>query len=289
MKNERKIGFFFALPTLAVLGVIVVYPMIRVIWLSFFKVSIFARAPKFNFFQNYTSLFGDASFWNSLQKTLIWTGCGVPLQVLLGLGVALLANKKFRGRDILRGAVFFPYLVPTIMATMTWSFMFNDLYGVVNFFLLKIGLIEKPICWFAYPNTAMAGLIVVSIWKFSPFVVLCVLAGLQTIPIQLYESAQIDGATALQLFRYITFPVIMPILIIVMLLRSIWVFNMFDLIYLLTQGGPLESTRTLPILVYEEAFHTYNLGVAASAGVIMLVTLLIIMSFYIKLYGRFAK
>lgn len=277
------------MPTLLVLGVTVVYPIVRVVWLSLFKVSIFIRVPKFNFFQNYVSLLSSGSFWNSLQKTLIWTGCGVSLQVLLGLGVALFVNKRFKGRDILRGAVFFPYLVPIVMATMTWSFMFNDLFGIINYLLLNVRLIDKPISWFAYPDTAMIGLIVVGIWKFSPFVVICALAGLQTIPIQLYEACQIDGGSAWQQFRYITLPIIMPVLIIVMLLRTIWVFNHFDLIYLLTQGGPLESTRTLPVLVYEEAFQAYNLGIAASAGVVMLALLLVIMSFYVRSYGRLVQ
>jgi multiple sugar transport system permease protein len=284
--KKSKVGFLFVLPTVVLLGAIVVYPIIRVIYQSAFKLSIFQTSLIFNFPQNFTYLLRSSSFWKSIYNSFIWTGIGVPLQVLIGLCIALLVNRNFKGRDFLRGAVFFPYLVPDIMASMVWTFMFNDLYGVLNYMLLKIGIISQPICWFSHPNTAMIGLIVVGLWKFSPFCVLGILACLQTIPNELYEASRIDGATPLQEFRFITLPTVLPVMLIIGLLRLIWVFNNFDLIYLTTQGGPLEATTTLPIYIYEEAFQQYNLGRASAGGMLMLIILLLTTSYYIKKVGR---
>lgn len=284
--KKSWIGFFFTLPTMIVILAIVVYPLVRILVFSFFRVTIFIRDPVFYGLRNYINLFGDPYFWNSVHKTLVWTVGGVSVQVLLGLGVALLVNRRFKGRNVLRAAVFFPYLVPIIMATMVWSFIFNDIYGVVNYLLLEAGIINAPITWWASPRGAMFGLIVVGVWKYSPFCVISLLAGLQTIPDELYEVAQIDGAPAFKRFLYITLPSIMPMIMIVALLRSIWVFNDFNLIHLLTRGGPLDSTRTLPLFIFQEAFQQYNLGSAAAGGTVNLAILLILLLLYLRMEKR---
>jgi multiple sugar transport system permease protein len=200
------------------------------------------------------------------------------------VSIALLLNKNFIGRGIARAIVFAPYLIPTVVAVLVWRYMFHDVLGVVNYFLLKAGWINEPVNWLSSPKVAMMTVIIVGVWKFFPFVVLAILGVLQAIPQDQYEAAKIDGASEWQQFWRITLPHLMPIFLLTTLLRSIWTFHKFDIIYLLTGGGPVGSTTTLPVLVYQKAFADFEIGRASALALItaFLLTILLLIYFYLS-------
>ena len=178
----------------------------------------------------------------------------MSLQLLAGIGTALLLNNAFAGRALVRGLILFPFVVPTIVAILIWKWMLNDIYGIVNLFLLKIGAIYEGIAWLGSPGLAMASVIVVNVWMFFPFITIQVLARLQVIPIDLYEAARVDGAGALQRFWYVVLPELRSTILLVVFIRGLWMFNKFDTIWLLTQGGPVGRTQTLPISGLPQGF-----------------------------------
>ncbi|WP_324668863.1 carbohydrate ABC transporter permease [Geochorda subterranea] len=259
------------LPAMVAMAAVVAYPLVRVIWLSFRSATLFSIGPATS--ENYRVLFQDSTFWEALRNTAVWTGSTTVAEAALGLVAALIANATFPGRDAVRGAILFPYMLPKVIVAMVWMFMFNDIFGVANHLLLAAGLIQEPVSWFSRPETAMAGVAIVGIWKFFPFCFISILAGLQTIPQELYEAARVDGASKWREFTSITLPSIAPVVVMVLLVRAIWNYNEFDLIYLITKGGPLGSTTTLPLLSYQQAYSYYDIGTAAATGVLMLLML----------------
>jgi len=236
--------------------------------------------------ENYIWLFKNPDFWQALWHSILWAGSTVSLQIILGTAVALLLHQSYKGRSIARGLVLFPYMIPIVSVVLIWMLMYSALYGVINHFLLKLGLIDLPIAWLSSAKSAMVSVVLVGLWKFFPFVVITILARLQIIPLDLYEAAKIDGATTWDQFWDITLPQLRDILFIVVLLRTIWMFNNFDVIFLLTGGGPLRATMTLPVMVYEQAFETYMMGRGSTVAVLMFVLLIIIMTIYFKAFKQ---
>ena len=281
--KKQIIGFILCLPLFATLGIVIVYPMARVLWLTFNKVDLFSPfQTEFVGIENLVKLARNPDFLSSLQVTLYWTGACVILQTLIGLGAALLLNSDIKGRNLARGLVMFPYIMPVVIAVLIWKYMYNDLFGVINYLLIKLNMIHTPIVWFGDPHTALLGLVVLGTWKFFPFVVICLLAALQSISLELYEAAKVDGANCWQRFKYVTLPLLWPTLLVVMLIRTIWTFNKFDIIYMATGGGPVRLTTTLPILMYEEAFNYFNLGRASAMGTYTLLILALITFTYYR-------
>jgi multiple sugar transport system permease protein len=183
--------------------------------------------------------------------------------------------------------VLFPYLVPAVVASLVWRFMFNPLTGVVNYLLIDVlHILKVPIAWLADPKTALIAVIIVGIWKFVPFMIILFLARLQTTPLDLYDAAKVDGATAWQEFRYITLPWLRPTIIVALLLRTLWLFNNFDLVYLMAYGGPLRSATTVPVLIRTTAFDFMEMGKAASISMCMVIILFFMSGFYSRFYGR---
>ena len=239
----------------------------------------------FIWFKNFGYLFSTSDFWNALKNSLIWTIGSVAFQFGIGLALALFLNKKFFARDVYRGLVFFSYLIPTIVIAIVFRFMLNDVTGIIAIAFQRIGLRWG---WFASPKTSMMSVILVNVWKYFPFVVVCILAQLQTIDRQMYEAAKIDGAGSFQQFRHITWPFILPVVFIVLMLRTIWTIKNFDIIKLLTGGGPLDSTETLPILTYDTVFASFKLGRGSAVAVLMFIILMVASSVYLRLYRRYA-
>jgi multiple sugar transport system permease protein len=235
-------------------------------------------------FSNYIRLLKDPYFWAALRHDLVWTAGTVGLSAIIGLLIALLLNKNLKLRNFARGLILFPYIVPIVVVTLVWRYMLNDLYGVISYLLSLIGV--DHVGWFSSPRMAMLSVIIVGTWKFFPFVVIALLGRLQIIPLEPYEAARVDGANAWQTFRYLTWPAILPIFLLTILLRIIWTFNKFEHIYMLTGGGPVGSTITLPILVYNKAFQEYKMGEAATTAVLMLLVLLIAAFIYLKAEKR---
>jgi ABC-type sugar transport system permease subunit len=225
-------------------------------------------------------------FWESFQRSVIWTAGAMISQMVVGIAVALVLNEQIKGRALVRGLVLFPYLVPAIVAVLVWRWIFSDTVGIANWFMVDfLGAVDQPIPWFD-PGWVMVSIIIMSLWKYLPYWALFVLARLQTLPPELHESAKIDGATAWQRFRHITLPWILPVVIVLLVLRTIWAFNEFDMVYLPAGGGPLFETTTIPVYIRRIAFEMNDIGHAAGVAMVMLVMVAFLTNIYFWVYRR---
>ncbi len=275
LRGDGWLGPLLIAPVVVVLGAVIGYPLFTALALSLFEVDTPTLRASFAGIGNYAELLGPGGrFWPALGVTLVWTAATLALQIVLGVAMALLLNRDLWLRSLARSLVLFPYFVSTVVAVLVWRWLFNDLFGLANQGLMALGVIEAPIDWLGTMPNALLSVIVVGAWKFFPFVVIAVLARLQTIPESLYDAARLDGAGAWGRFRDVTLPQIGEVLGIVVLLRAIWDFKEFDLIYLLTGGGPVDATRTLPLIVYQEAFGLNRMGMAAAYAVAMMIVML---------------
>jgi multiple sugar transport system permease protein len=231
---------------------------------------------------NYRVLLAKGEFWTSLRANLIWTVGTLTLQIIFGVGMALVLHQNIWFRSLARSLILFPYFISTVVAVLVWKWLFNDLYGILNHFMISAGFIDFPIDYLGTMPNAMISVILVGAWKYFPFVVIAVLARLQSIPDQLYEAARIDGAGPIARFFDVTLPQLREVLVVIIMLRAIWDFKEFDLIFLLTGGGPVTSTQTLPLVVYKEAFALNQMGMAAAYAVIMMLIMLVFMILYMR-------
>jgi trehalose/maltose transport system permease protein len=240
---------------------IAVYPIGRVLWLSFFAQDLGTELqPKFIGFANYIRLANDSHFLQTASTTLFFTFVSVGFELLLGLAFALLLSRDFRGRGLARTAVLIPWALPTAVLAWAWSWIFNDQFGVLNDLLHRVRLLVHPVAWLASAPTALCAVIFADVWKTTPFIMIILLAGLQNIPADLYEAAAIDGARAWKRFRLITLPLLMPSIILALLFRSIQSFGIFDLIFVMTGGGPGGATETLAIYSYNNYLRYLDFG-----------------------------
>ena len=281
-RRDALLGVALIAPTVLVFLTVIVYPLLSAIYLSLFSIYTPTLQGRFVGLANYRQILGTAEFWLSLRTTVVWTVLTLSLQVVAGVLVALLLHQSLVFRALARSLVLFPYFVSTVVAVLVWRWLFNDLYGILNHFLLWIGILRMPLDWLGQMPNAMVSIVLVGAWKYFPFVVLAVLARLQTIPDALYEAARIDGAGAVGRFFDVTLPQLRDVLVVVVLLRAVWDFKEFDLIYLLTGGGPVVSTQTLPLLVYKEAFGLNEMGRAAAYAVAMMAVMLGFMILYLR-------
>jgi multiple sugar transport system permease protein len=265
---------------------LIFYPFFYTVILSLQRRQLFAQEGRFVGLDNFTALLTSREFWQSLVNGVVFAGGSLTMQVVIGVGLALLLNRQFVGRNAFRSMLLFPYLVPSIVSIIAIRWMLNDLYGIVNYWLQAVGLIDQALPWLGDPRLAMASLIAINAWMFYPFVMLCVLARLQSIPPELYEAARIDGAGAFAQFWYVTLPQLQGTLAVIVIVRMLWMFNKFDAVWLTTQGGPFGSTQTLPVLAYIEAFNLYELGRGAAVGVLMSAILLMVFLAYQRLFLR---
>lgn len=227
------------------------------------------RAPTFVGVQNYIEILTTWSFWRYLWYSVIYAVSTTVLSLLLGLVLALAVNRELRGGSALRTLMIFPYLLPTLVVIFLWTFMLDANVGIVNQWLQSIGILDESVAFFSTTAWAMPAVVITSVWKFGSFSFFIILARLQAIDPALYERAQIEGASAWQVFRDITAPQLRGAVLIILLVRGIWMFNKFDIIYLSTRGGPIDVTTTLPIRVYELAFSAIDFGAATALAGIM--------------------
>lgn len=273
-RREAVYGVAFLLPAFIVFAVVIVYPFFYGLRLSFYTYNIFSRISTWvGLAQFRDTLSASGGFWHAFRITAIWAGGSVSLQVVLGVGAALLLNERLAGRAVLRGIVIFPYLVPTVAAVTIWKWMFDDIYGIVNQLLESWGLHHGPLGWLNTPRSALISLIVVGSWELFPFVFIAILARIQMIPAQLYDAAKVDGAGMFGRFWTITLPQIRSVLLLTIVLRLIWDVNNYDIVALLTNGGPVNGTATLPILVYDQLFNVQDAGLAAATGDLIVIGL----------------
>jgi multiple sugar transport system permease protein len=278
--QDQHLGVILLLPSALTFLVLLVFPLGYGIYTSFLQRHVLDPVGVWVGLANYTWLFSNAEFWESLLISAIWAGATVGLQIVLGTAVALVLHQPFKGRSMVRGLVLFPYMMPVVSVILVWMLLYNALYGVLNYLLVQAGIIGAPIAWLSQPDSAFWSVVFVGVWKYFPFVVVIVLARLQVIPQDLYEAARIDGAGAVARFVDITLHQIKDVLLVVALLRTIFMFNNFEIVFLLTGGGPLRATMTLPILVYEQAFGLYEMGRGSAIAVVMFLILIAVMSVY---------
>ena len=271
-------------PALLFLGVIAYLPILYAVGLSFFKKTAFNPAMTWIGLENYRFVVFEADLWQSLWRSIVFTVGAVALQVAFGLLAALLLNRAFAGRTFVRSLFILPYLLPTIVVALVFQWLLSPEYGVVNQLLLQAEVVSRPINFFGGLDTAMWSIVGMAGWQYGSFATLLILARLQAIEPKLYEAAQVSGAGPLRCFLDVTLPNLRTTLVVVALLRGIWMFNKFDSIWLVTHGGPLKATETLPVYAYRLAFEDFDFGAAAAACTFMFLVLLTGAIVYFRLF-----
>jgi multiple sugar transport system permease protein len=280
MMLGRESGYRYVAPALGLLGGVALFPLLYVIYLSFYRRLLIFDISKFVGLENYRFLLQDERFWNALQNTAYFTGVSVSAQLLLGLGIALLLNRSFSGKDWVRALILVPWVIPTVVSARMWEWIYNPEFGILNF------LLGAKINWLGTPGLALHAAIFADVWKTTPFVVILLLAGLQIIPRELYQAARVDGAGAWAAFRRITLPLLMPVLLVTLIFRMLDAWRVFDVIYVLTGGGPANTTETLSLYAYKMLFQTLQFGYGSALSVVTFLSAGGITVFFLKLYRQ---
>jgi multiple sugar transport system permease protein len=282
-------GLLLFLPAAAVIFGFIFFPVGYSVWLSLTNKHAIRADYDFVWIQNYAELAADGDFWWSFWRGVVFAVGSIGLQVLLGLVVALLLNQPFWGRGFVRGIALFPYMLPTIVVILIWKWLLSASYGPVNYALQALGLIHAPIVWLG-DQWLMPSTIFVAVWQFFPFVVISLLARLQTIDLQLYEAAAIDGAGAWRRFAYVTLPELRHVLFVVVLLRTFFMFTKFDVPWLMATGGGLqELVQNLPVLAFRKTFRFFQAGEGAAISVSLFAMLIVLTVVYFRAYRREAE
>lgn len=284
--SSQKAGLVLIAPAIFLICSLLVYPVVYGVWLSFFKKHSFFPEQRFVGLANYLYLLKDSEFWMSVWYGTVYSVSTIALQIIVGVLAALILNETFKGRNFVRGVILFPYVIPTVVAIILWKWLLNNQFGLVNYLLMAIGIVEDPLSWMGKDHI-MTSLIIISVWEFFPFVVLSVLARMQSIPPVLYEAAKVDGAGTFSRFVHVTLPQLKNVLFVVVLLRSIWMFTKFDTVWLLSQGGGAEKyIRTLPVYAYMRTFMYYQAGLGSTLAVIMFGILIASTAVYFRVFRR---
>lgn len=284
--REQLAGFLFLLPAALVIVVLMGLPLAAVVADSFTDRTFLSPVVEFVGLENYVDLLTDEDFWATFFRTLGWTFASVTLQIVIGLGFALLLNQRFRGRGILRGLFLLPWVTPVVVVALIWKWMLNDLYGVINGLLGAINPVWGDAAWFSDAALAFPTVIGINVWRGVPFTMIIFLAGLQSVPKELVEAAAVDGAGRIRTFVTVTLPHLRGIILTVALIFTMFNFNNFDLVYLATRGGPLDRTMTLAVKTYEVAFKGLQVGEAGAWAVLTLITIAILAFIYFSYLRR---
>ena len=285
LQTRRKLQpYLYIAPVMILLLLAFGYPLIKSIVMSFqdYKLSRLDKVS-WNNFKNYISMFTDKDFLLLLKNSVIYVVVAVACQFLLGLGLALGLNGKFKGRGIYQSIVFLPWAFSAFVVGLLFRWSFNGEYGVVNDVLKKLGIIEKGISWLGTPGLSLAVVIMAMIWIGIPFFGINILAALQSVPEDIYEAADMDGCGTFRKFFTLTLPYIKPTIIMTILLRTIWIFNSFDLVVIVTEGGPANYSQTLPSYMYTQACSSDDLGRAGAVGVLLMVILTLYALIFLKI------
>ncbi|HUL06402.1 MAG TPA: sugar ABC transporter permease [Candidatus Acidoferrum sp.] len=281
---RRRAGTVWLLlaPMLLALLLVAAWPLLRTLWFSFTDATLFdLSAARYVGLANFALLLADPEWWRSVRNTLVFTAVSVALEIGLGFAIALVLNREFPGRGPLRAAVLIPWAIPTVVSAKMWGWMFHDVYGVVNAILLQLGVIGAPVAWTASPDLAMAALIAVDVWKTTPFAVLLLLAGLQMLPQDYYDAAEVDGASALSKFVRITLPLMKPSLAVAAIFRALDAMRMFDLVYVLT--GSNRETMTMAVYARQQLFDFQDFGVGSAASTLLFLVIALVTAIYLTM------
>jgi trehalose/maltose transport system permease protein len=298
-RQRARAAFWFLAPMLVMLALVAAWPLLRSIMFSFTDAdadTIFAGGWRWVGFDNYLrvvvrdtgewrwrGVLADADWWNAVWNTVYFAIVSVTLETLLGLIVALVLNAEFRGRGFVRAAILIPWAIPTIVSARMWGWMFNDQFGIINDMLLTVGLIATPIAWTARPDTAMIAVLIVDVWKTTPFMALLILAGLQMIPRDMYEAAKLDGVHPVRVFFRVTLPLLKPAIMVAVIFRLLDALRIFDLIYVLTPRS--EGTVTMSVIAFQNIREFGDYAEGSAQSTLLFLIILVFVSLYIWL-GR---
>ncbi len=286
-RADARLGLLLAAPAILTILLIAVIPLAGTIWDSLFRLSLrFENAPRpFVGLDNYWTLLGDESWYNALRVTGQVAGVSVAVELVLGMVIALLVNRSFRGRGIVRASVLVPWALTTVVSAKMWAWIYDGRYGVANDLLMRLGLVDGPIIFLVRPEVTIWAMTAAEVWKTTPFMALLLLAGLQLIPGELYEAAALDGANRWQTFWRVTLPILKPTILVALLFRTIDAVRMFDLPRVLTNGGPGKSTETVVLYTYNTFFTSLNFGYGSTLAVMIFLIVLFVSFVYIKILG----
>jgi multiple sugar transport system permease protein len=284
-RNATPFGFL--LPALLLTALVILYPVVQTVWFSLRDYTLYAPDDaSFVGLRNFAAVLKDEVFWISLGHSAVWVGGIVFAQLVLGLATALLLNQSFWWRGLARALVIIPWALPSVIIGLMWTWIYDYNTGVLNDILFRMGVISAPFPWLASPATALGCVMLALIWQGFPFFAVMILAGLQTVPRELYEAAEIDGASAFRQFVHVTAPGIAAIVATAVLLRIIWVANSLDVILVMTGGGPGYATHTLPLYAFLRAYSGMEFGYAAALALMLTVMLLAIVWLYVARQAR---
>ncbi len=280
MKTRLRYVLGFLIPALSVLTAVTVYPVIYVAWLSLQRRLLIFDISTFVALENYRFLLTDARYWNAFSNTLYFTGASVTLELVLGLAIAVLLHRQFAGKGLMRSVVLIPWAVPTVVSAKMWEWLYNADFGLLNY------LLGVKVNWLGSPFWALNAAVFMDVWKTTPFVVILLTAGMQSIDPELYQAARVDGASGWQVFRRITLPLLAPVILVVLIFRTLDAFRVFDAIYVLTGGGPANTTETLSIYAYKVLFQTLQFGYGSAVSLTIFLFVGAITAFYVRLLSR---
>ena len=283
-RRRVRSAWLFLAPMLVVLVLVAGWPLARTIWFGFTDANLASLdAAEFVGLVNFRYLLSDPGWWNAVQNTLVFTVVSVGLETILGLGIALALDAHFRGRGLLRAAVLIPWAIPTVVSAQMWAWMFHDVFGVINEVLLTLRLIEEPVAWIASPATALLAVILVDVWKTTPFVALLLLAGLQMLPQECYESARVDGVHPVKVFFRITLPLLKPALTVAIIFRCLDALRIFDLVYVMT--GNNEDTMSMSVYARQQLVDFQDVGYGSAAATCLFLIIALFTAVYLTLAG----
>ena len=282
MRREDS-GNKFIFPAILLLSVVTIYPIFYVFYLSLHRKLLIFDISRFVGIENYMFLFRDDRFWNALKNTVYFTGISVSLELILGLSIAILLQRSFRLKGLVRALVLIPWAIPTVVSAKMWEWIYNTDFGILNF------IIGSKINWLGTPFLALNAAVFMDVWKTTPFVAILLMAGLQVIPQEMYQAAKVDGAGRWDTFKTITLPLLKPVILVVLLFRTLDAFRIFDAIYVLTGGGPANATETLSIYAYKVLFQTLQFGYGSTLSVVVFLCTGCMSVLYIKLLSKGIK
>ena len=284
--TDSKLAYLFLIHATVYLLAFMIYPILNVIIMSLYQTNKIGKLTNFTAFTNYQELFEQRDFWEVMFRSIYWTALAVFVKTAFGLAIALLLNVKFTGQKIARTLIIIPWASSVPISSLLWSWVYHPEFGLLNYSLKASGLIKNPPIWLGQPISAFFSVIWVDIWIGIPFMTLVFLAGMQSISQDLYEAAVVDGANGFQKFVYITLPGLRDVLLIATLLSILWTFNDFNTIYILTLGGPINSTHILITYIYQRTFQWWKWNEGAGMAVITFIILSIIAWIYARIYFK---
>ena len=284
---ESWVAAAFVAPAALIIVLIVLVPLGRALWMSLFNIQLTRPGVEpFVGLGNYIDQLASGNFWGAVGRALFFTVASTALELLFGLALALLMDQPLRGRWLLRTIIILPWALPTIVNALMWRWIDNAEYGSLNALLTQTGIISHYQPWLSNSDTAMWMVILADVWKLTPLVAILLLAGLQSVDREVVEVARVDGASGWQTFRLILLPLITPVILIVLVLRTMEAFKVFDIIWIMTHGGPANSTQSIAIYAYQTAYQGFDFGRGAALGYLIALVIMVLAAFYLRLLGR---